>query len=77
MPPVGQKSVTVRLPPGLHAQVIRTAADLGISRSELVRRGLEAVLSDEADPWTQMAGAGPTSLVVEPGDIDRVVYDRQ
>lgn len=77
MPSARHKSVTVRLPPALHAEVTRTADDLGISRSELVRRGLEAVLPAAGGPWTELAGAGPTRIVVEPGGIDRVVYDRR
>ena len=53
---------------------------MGISKSELIRRGLAAVLpADKPEPsgnlWLDLAGFGEAGVSVEPGEIDEVVYD--
>ena len=73
------KAVTITMPEELDAQAAAEARRLGISKSELIRRGLAAVLPAEKpdtgdDPWMAMAGFGPAGVSVEPGEIDDIVY---
>jgi hypothetical protein len=78
---MGVKAVTITLPEDLDAAAAAEAKRLGTSKSELIRRGLEAVLpadavdGDVADPWTQLAGFGSDGLSTEPGEVDRIVYE--
>ena len=74
------KTITIMIPAGLDEQAATEAKRQGISKSELIRRGLAAVLPDHDtrsidDPWHQLAGFAGDGLAVEPGEIDRVVYD--
>ena len=67
------------MPEELDAQAAAEARRLGISKSELIRRGLAAVLpAGTAEPsndlWRDLAGFGEKGLSVEPGEIDAVVY---
>jgi len=75
---VGVKAITITIPEELDAAAAVEAARLGISKSALIRRGLAAVLpsppADTDDLWVDLAGFGPTGVVVEPGDIDRELY---
>ena len=76
---VTMKAVTITMPEELDAQAAAEARRLGISKSELIRRGLAAVLPVERpdtgdDPWMAMAGFGPAGVSVEPGEIDDIVY---
>ena len=73
------KAVTITMPEELDAQAAAEARRLGISKSELIRRGLVAVLPAEQpdmsdDPWLAMAGFGSPDVSVEPGEIDDIVY---
>ena len=73
------KAVTITMPEELNDQAAAEARRLGISKSELIRRGLAAVLPVETpdsndDPWTAMIGFGPAGVSAEPGEIDDVVY---
>ena len=73
------KAVTITIPEELDAEAAAEARRLGISKSELIRRGLAAVLPAErldtgTDPWIELAGFGGDGLSVEPGEIDTVVY---
>ncbi len=73
------KAVTITIPEELDAEAAAEARRLGISKSELIRRGLAAVLPAErfdtgADPWSDLAGFGGEGLSVAPGEIDAVVY---
>ena len=73
------KAVTITIPEELDAEAAAEARRLGISKSELIRRGLSAVLPAErldtgGDPWSDLAGFGSEGLHVEPGEIDEVVY---
>lgn len=73
------KTVTITIPEELDSEAASEARRLGISKSELIRRGLAAVLPAErlhtgADPWIDLAGFGGEGLIVEPGEIDAVVY---
>lgn len=74
------KAITITIPDDLDAEAANEARRLGISKSELIRRGLAAVLPDreiepDQDPWRRLAGFGGSQVVAEPGDIDRVVYE--
>ena len=74
------KTITVTIPDDLDAKATTEAKRLGVSKSELIRRGLTAVLPDHDtgridDPWHQLAGFGGESLAEESGEIDRIVYD--
>lgn len=73
------KTVTITIPEELDSEAAAEARRLGISKSELIRRGLAAVLPVErldtgADPWIDLAGFGGEGLSVEAGEIDAVVY---
>ena len=75
------KAVTITMPAELDTEAAEQARRLGISKSELIRRGLAAVLPAESaapepgdDLWRDMAGFGGKGLSVEPGEIDAVVY---
>ena len=73
------KAVTITMPEELDAEAAAEARRLGISKSELIRRGLAAVLpvdsaDSDDDPWTAMIGFGPAGVSAEPGEIDDIVY---
>jgi hypothetical protein len=74
------KTITITIPDDLDAEAAAEAKRLGISKSELIRRGLMTLLPDrdlepEVDPWRRLAGFASTDATAEPGEIDRVVYD--
>lgn len=73
------KTVTITIPEELDARAAAEARRRGISKSELIRRGLDAVLPEaagdaESDPWRSLAGFGSSGISVAPGDVDDVVY---
>ena len=73
------KAVTITMPEELNDQAAAEARRLGISKSELIRRGLAAILpADGSDAgenlWLELAGFGSKGISVEPGEIDEVVY---
>jgi len=73
------KAITITIPEELDARAAAEAKRRGISKSELIRRGLAAVLpepeeSGPHDLWIQLAGFGSEGVTVEPGEIDRIVY---
>lgn len=75
------KAVTITIPEELDQRAAAEARRRGISKSELFRRGLAAVLPEpvgdaEANPWRSLAGFGSDGVSVEPGEIDDVVYGR-
>jgi hypothetical protein len=76
----GIKTVTITIPDELDAEAAAEARRQGISKSELIRRGLAAVLPGNErtrsdDPWRDLAGFGTDGLTVAPGEIDDVVYN--
>ncbi len=72
------KAVTITMPADLDAEAAAEARRLGISKSELIRRGLAAVLPERPaasrNLLLELAGFGDPDVSVEPGEIDRVVY---
>jgi predicted transcriptional regulator len=79
MYPVDMKTVTITIPEDLDRRAAQEARRRGISKSQLIRQGLDAVLPEPADgdgddPWRSRAGFGPRGLRVAPGEIDEVVY---
>lgn len=73
------KTVTITIPEDLDERAAAEARRCGISKSELIRRGLDAVLpgvpdAPEMDLWRSLAGFGSDDLSVGPGEIDDVVY---
>lgn len=76
----GMKTITITIPDELDAEAATEAKRLGISKSELIRRGLMALLPDhdldtQGDPWRLFAGFASGETTAEPGEIDHVVYD--
>ena len=77
---LAMKAITITIPDDLDAEAAAEAKRLGISKSELIRRGLASVLptapdEPDQDPWRSLAGFGSDNVSTAPGDVDRVVYD--
>lgn len=73
------KTIAVTIPEDLDSRAAAEARRRGISKSELIRRGLAALLpaadaQPEVDIWHSLAGFGAKDLSAEPGEIDDVVY---
>jgi hypothetical protein len=73
------KAVTITIPDELDAEAAAEARRRGISKSELIRLGLAAVLPDRettttGDPWHDLAGFADVTLNVGPGEIDQTIY---
>lgn len=74
------KTITITIPDELDAEAAAEAKRLGISKSELIRRGVTALLPERGsdtkeDPWRRLAGFASEETTAEAGEIDRVVYD--
>jgi hypothetical protein len=73
------KTIAVTIPEELNAEAAAEAKRRGISKSELIRLGLSAILPEvtirtEANLWRKLAGFAPEGVTAEPGEIDDVVY---
>jgi len=73
------KTIAVTIPEELDAEAAAEAKRRGISKSELIRRGLAAILPESstriaANLWRELAGFAPDGVTAEPGEIDDVVY---
>ena len=71
------KTVTITIPEELDADAAAEARRRGISKSELFRRGLAAVLPERVEestdhPWDDLAGFGDPSLSTVVGEIRRL-----
>ncbi len=73
------KAITITIPEELDAEATAEARRRGISKSELIRRGLRTVLPASnalEDPWRDFAGFATEGLDAPPGEVDRIVYDQ-
>lgn len=75
------KTITITITEELDDRAVAEARRRGISKSELIREGLGAVLDpetgvEEADLWQSLAGFGASGLSVERGEVDETVYER-
>ena len=75
------KTITITITEELDHRAAAEARRRGISKSELIREGLGAVLGSETgdsgeDVWGSLAGFGAEGLSVEEGEIDKIVYQR-
>lgn len=75
------KTITITITEELDKRAAAEARRRGISKSELIREGLGAVLGEEIreheeDPWRSLAGFGAPRLSAAPGDVDETVYGR-
>lgn len=73
------KAITIAIPEDLDARAAAEAKRRGISKSALIREGLEALLTDEAptttgNPWIDLAGFATGEAEWQPSEIGRVVY---
>jgi hypothetical protein len=75
------KTITITISEDLDQRAAAEARRRGISKSELIRQGLGAVLAPavagpDEDLWRSLAGFGGDAISVEPGEVDEIVYGR-
>ena len=75
------KTITITISEELDQRAATEARRRGISKSELIRQGLGAVLAPavvepDEDLWRSLAGFGRDHIAVEPGEVDEIVYGR-
>lgn len=75
------KTITITITEELDRRAAAEARRRGISKSELIREGLGAVLSpqpgdDGEDVWHSLAGFAAEGISVDEGEIDEIVYRR-
>ncbi len=75
------KTITITITEELDRRAADEARRRGISKSELIREGLGAVLGpladdDRGDLWQSLAGFGADGVSVRAGEIDEIVYER-
>ncbi|MCC5951850.1 MAG: ribbon-helix-helix protein, CopG family [Acidimicrobiia bacterium] len=75
------KAITITITEELDRRAADEARRRGISKSELIRQGLGAVLGDgldddEGDLWRSLAGFGTDGISVDGDEVDEIVYGR-
>jgi hypothetical protein len=74
---MAMKMISITIPADLDLRVTAEARRRGVSRSELIRQGIVAVLSQHPEPvpghaWRELAGFGPPGVTMDPGEIDEI-----
>lgn len=75
------KPITIMIPEELDQRAADEAHRRGVSKSELMRQAIDAILPapreqpEEEDLLYSLAGFGPPDAQIAPGEIDEVVYD--
>ncbi|HSG78351.1 MAG TPA: ribbon-helix-helix protein, CopG family [Acidimicrobiia bacterium] len=75
---MAMKMISITIPADLDRRAAAEARRRGVSKSELVRQGIIAVLETPAAPvagdfWSELGGFGPPGVTVDPATIDEVV----
>lgn len=75
------KTITISITEELDSRAAAEARRRGISKSELIREGLGAVLGEEAldreaDLLRSLAGFGAQDVSAEPDEVDETIYGR-
>lgn len=73
------KTITITIPEELDERAAAEAHRRGLSKSELIRQGLDALLPpsprvSEEDLWRSLAGFGEPDIRVEQDEIDDIIY---
>lgn len=81
----GVKTITITIPEDLDGRAVEEARRRGVSKSELIREGLQFVLPRpgegnagpekcDRDLWHSLAGFGADGISSRPDEVDEILY---